>query len=38
MGGLIEFIAGILVPAVLIVIVAGAVSFAIISLVEWIDK
>jgi len=38
MGWLIEFIDGVMIPAVLIVIVAGAVSFAIISLVEWIDK
>jgi hypothetical protein len=38
MGGLIEFIAGILVPAVLIVAVAGGAAFAIIFLVEWTDK
>ena len=38
MGGLIEFIAGILMPAVLIVAVAGAAAFVIIFLVEWTDQ
>jgi hypothetical protein len=38
MGGLIDFIAGILVPAVLIVVVAGAAAFATIFIVEWTDK